>query len=260
MLQYNYRTFHVHTQLNALDMEIIELLFDLSINSAYQIVRDEARQNLYFLLSQYPYSAQALVSKLTQLLKRTNDEKNKFTTEQLEGCLLLLNGNSQQNSFLIKQSWSVIGKVWPLLFKCKHLEKESTHALVDSLYVNTNENFVSFDNTTRLGADAIIHAFILNPALADTYADEAVRLQSFNMSLNEDKKVISKLMSRLVAITNDPKIVWKNQKISAFSLIYLLNACQIHADLLNVECVKLFVDMLVHESVSFREVINIFFF
>lgn len=236
-------------------MKIIDVLSNLSINSAYDIVRKEARTNLYLILSQYPYSTLTLVSKLNKYLEKNNNEKTKLNKDQIEGCLLLLNGNSKQSSFLLKQNWDVVAQIWPALFKWKFFEKENTSRILDAIYERTNDTYESFDNNTKINPSAIINAFLICPLLATTYRDDRdeLRLQIFNKNLASDKKNILNVMQSLISIANDEKMVLKNQRISLFSIIYLLNPCRIHPELLTAECVKLFVDSLVHENVTFRQ-------
>lgn len=49
-LQYLYRCFHLHMSLSDLDFKAINILTNLSINSQYEIVREEARTHLFELL------------------------------------------------------------------------------------------------------------------------------------------------------------------------------------------------------------------
>ena len=73
-LQYNYRSFHIHTQFNELDRTIAEFLFKLSINSNYEIIRREARENMYAIFGQFPYSALTCCSALVSLLEQNQNE------------------------------------------------------------------------------------------------------------------------------------------------------------------------------------------
>ena len=146
MLQYNYRSFHIHTRLNELDRRIIEVLIQLAVDSFYEVVRTEARQNLFFTLAQYPCSALAIVQRLADILRKSNDEDGRdsspegsLSKEQFEGCLLLLNGSAQHASFLVKQDWRVIVTLWPALFNCHYLENENVQHILDGVYANTSE-------------------------------------------------------------------------------------------------------------------------
>lgn len=256
MLQYNYRSFHIHTKLNDLDVKMIDILVRLSIDSFYEIVRNEARTNLFFLLGQYPYSALHIVPKLVHMLRKTNDEKesSKLTKEQLEGCLLLLNGNGMHASLLVKQNWKVIGKIWPSLFRSKHFDKEKIQKLVENIYSSTNENYESFDNQTRISSRTIDLAFKMSPSLIESYHSNEVRLKHFFENCNEETKIISSITKSLINIVNDSNIMWKNQEISLFSLIYILNPAVRNPKLLTSEFVQIFVDSLVHENINFRRV------
>ena len=94
-LQYKFRTFHIHTTLNELDLKIIEVLFKLSTNSNYAMVRKDAQSQLFSIVSHYPYSSLLLVPKLVTLLEKCDEslpEENRLTHDQLKGCLYLLKG------------------------------------------------------------------------------------------------------------------------------------------------------------------------
>jgi hypothetical protein len=70
MLQYQYRTFYIHTRLNQLDVRIIDLLYRLSTNSSYATVRKDSQTQLFSLLSHYSYSNLIIVPKIIEMLKR----------------------------------------------------------------------------------------------------------------------------------------------------------------------------------------------
>ena len=72
LLQYQFRTFHIHTKLNELDVRIIELLFRMATDSIYAVVRKDAQTQLFTLMSQYPYSNLIIVPKIVEMLGRTN--------------------------------------------------------------------------------------------------------------------------------------------------------------------------------------------
>jgi len=256
-LHYTYRSFHIHTQLNQQDLLITEFLSDLAINSAFEIVRKEARDSLYSIFSQYPYSGLTLLPVLIKQLERNNGEKTRLTKDQLEGVLLLLNGNSQASSFLLKQSWSVAGQIWPVLFRLRHFEKETDLTrLLDAIYEKTNNTYESFDNSTRLSSKAVINAFLMCPSLASAYKDapDDLRLKAFMANTLVDRKAITSIQASLIASAGDTKLAIKNQRISLFSLIYLFGPFRSSPDLLTADCVRLFVDCLVHENVMFRQI------
>ena len=240
--------------LNDLDFKVINILVNLAINSFYEIVRQEARIHLFELLAQYPYSAMTILPKIIKFLNKTHSDK-KFSKEQLEGCLLLLKGNNIQTSMLIKQNWFILSKLWPALFKCKFFEKDTVQKLLDKIYFNTNLNFNSFDNKVILGQDLLQSALNLSPSCKELFSDEKSRLKVFNQKASYEGQLISKLMDELINIARDPNIMWKNQEISLFTLIFLLNSCQTNKKLLTEECVESFVDSLVHENINFRKVI-----
>ena len=232
----------------------------MSVNSLYEIVRNEARENLYSILSQYPYSSLTLMPRIIKYLVKNNNEKNKLTKDQLEGCLLLINGNSQQHSFLLKQNWDVVRELWPALYKCKNFEKENSSQLLDSIYEKVNETYESFDNNVKLSSKAYISALLFNPKLSSEYStnnkeeDDARRLQKYNAIKESDRASISSVMHSLISISSDRTIVVKNQRVSLFSLIYLLNPSERHPELLSIDCVNLFLDALIHENINFRQV------
>lgn len=246
--------------MNEQDRTVIEFLTYVSINSLYEVVRTEVRANLYSLLSQYPYSSLLLVPKIIKYLEKNNNEKTRLTKDQLEGCLLLINGSSQQPSFLLKQDWTVMRELWPTLYKCKNFEKENSSQLLDSIYEKVNETYESFNNSVKLNSKVIINTLLFNPTLATEYgtddgeADEYLRLKRYNANKEIDRANIASIMQSLISISSDRMIVLKNQRVSLFSLLYLLNPAEAYPELLTNECVNLFVDALVHENVNFRQI------
>jgi hypothetical protein len=61
-------------------------------------------------------------------------------------------------------------------------------------------------------------------------------------------------MLKLIKITQESQLLWKNQATSLGSILFLLNSCKTHKQLLTIECVNLFVDSLVHENINVRRI------
>ena len=246
----------MHTSLNDLDLKVINILTKLSVNSFYEIVRTEARTQLFDLMAQYPYSGLIIVPNIVKFLNRnTGDRKSKdFNEEQLEGVLLLLKGNSMQTSLLVKQNWLALSKLWPALYKCKYFEKESIVKILNKIYFSTNENFNSFDNRVLLSEKVVEAALSLSPETYNAFSNEEIRLKVFHQKCYSENQLIENLFEDLLNIATDSSVRWKNQEISLFSLIFLLNSCEQKKSLLTTDCIKIFVDSLVHENKNFRRV------
>lgn len=251
MLQYEFRCFHLHISLIDLDFKVINSLSNLAINSSYQIVRDEARTQLFELLGQFQYSTLTILPNIIKFLNKTHTDK-KFTKEQLEGCLLLLKGNTLQTSMLIKQNWFILGKLWPSLFKCKYFEHELISKLLDKIYFNANLSFNSFNNQIKLGDTCVSLAYELSSL--ETYASDDLRLKLFNQRCQFENQIICKLMDDLINIVNDSSATLKSKEISLFSLIFLLDSCQKNSKLLTSDCVETFLKCLIHEHKNLRRI------
>jgi len=180
------------------------------------------------------------------------NKSQNITEEQLEGCLLLLKGDQFQQSLLLKQNWSSIGKLWSALFKCKFFDKKIIKHLLDQIYFSTNENFNTFDNTALLSENCVKLAYEILPQFDQEHGD---RLDSYKKLCDTDERAIKALMHDLIDISRDASVVWKNQEICLFSMIFLFNSCVKNKRLLTSDCVELFVESLIHENVNFREVI-----
>jgi len=180
------------------------------------------------------------------------NQSQNITEEQLEGCLLLLKGDQFQQSLLLKQNWSSIGKLWSALFKCKFFDKKIIKHLLDQIYFSTNENFNTFDNTVLLSENCVKLACEILPQFDQEHND---RLESYKKLCDTDQRAIKALMNDLIDISRDSGVVWKNQEISLFSIIFLFNSCVKNKHLLTSDCVELFVESLTHENVNFREVV-----
>ena len=99
MLQYKFRTFHLHTQVNSLDLKVFDVLLNLSVNSIYAVVRKDAQSQLFSIISHFPYLTFLVVPKLVEMLNKSDEklpESQRLTHDQLKGCLYLLKGNSMQ--------------------------------------------------------------------------------------------------------------------------------------------------------------------
>ncbi len=184
------------------------------------------------------------------------NQAQSITEEQLEGCLLLLKGDQFQQSLLLKQNWSSIGKLWSALFRCKFFDKKIIKHLLDQIYSNTNENFNTFDNTVMLSENCVEVASKMFPQFNQENDD---RLNSYKKLCDTDQRAVKALMNDLIEISRDSGVVWKNQEISLFSIIFLLNSCVKNNHLLSFDCVELFVESLIHENVNFREVCCLLF-
>lgn len=223
----------------------------------YEIVRQQARIHLFELLAQFPYSAMTILPNIIKFLTKAHTDK-KYTSQQLEGCLLLLKGNNIQTSMLVKQNWYILAKLWPVLFKCRFFNNESIHKLLDRIYFNANLNFNSFDNQTLLSSNLLTLVADLWPdlRLEAIFSNESARLKSYHQKRAYENQLIAKLMNDLVDVATDPHAMWKNQEISLFTLIFLFNSCERTNSLLTSDCVEVFVNSLVHENFSYRKVRN----
>ena len=258
MLQYKFRSFHLHTTLNELDMRVFEVLFNLSTNSIYAVVRKEAQTQLFSIMSHFPYSTLIIVPKLVELLNRSDESlavEVRLTHDQLKGCLYLLRGNSMQESLMIKQNWHVISAIWPALFKCQYFEKPSVQDLLDKIYVKTNKDFDSFENRIQFNEQVLSRAYELNSASLKIYGgDSEKRLARFKDTCRVETEMIATLMGQLIRIARESQLLWKNQATCFGSILFLLNSCEFESSLLTVECIQLFVDSLVHENINIRKV------
>jgi proteasome activator subunit 4 len=253
MLQYKFRSFHVHTVLNEVDLKVIEMLFKLSIDSIYSNVRKDSQTQLFSILSHFPYSSLLIVPKIVNLLKKA--EKNELTHDQLKGCLYLVRGNGMQETMTIKQNWEVISALWPILFKFQQFEKPSVQALLDKIYLKTNKDYDSFDNRIKLSDDLVDNGYQMNSVLTVEYSkNDGKRLKRFRERLEKDNSIISSLMNEMTKIASDSQLLWKNQPTIFGSVLFLLNACEIEKSLLTVECVQLYVDSLINENINVRRV------
>jgi proteasome activator subunit 4 len=258
LLQYQFRTFHIHTKLNTLDLRIIDILFKLSTDSLYAVVRKDAQTQLFTVMSQYPYSNLIIVPKIVEMLNRSNlldTDSNKLTHDQLKGCLYLLRGNNIQDSLMIKQNWNVIGIIWPAFLKCQDFEKPSIQALLDKIYFKANKDYDSFDNRIELTQKCLSLVYEFSPELKLKYeSNENLRRRIFIERVTIENFLIEKFMSDLVIIAREPKLLWKNQVIRYVAFLFILNSCVLEKRLLTPECVQLFVDSLVHENITVRKI------
>lgn len=254
MLQYQYRTFYIHTRLNELDIRVIETLFKLSVDSSYATVRKDAQSQLFSFLSHYPHSNLIIVPKVVDMLTRCNlKDETKLSHDQLKGCLYIISGNNYLDSLMIKQNWSVLNQLWPVLLRCQSYEKPSVQALLDKIYVRLDKDFDSFENRIQLDNKCVQMAFDFSEKTKQLY-DNQKRLEIFLRNKQDETQQIADLMKNLISIARESTLSWKNQSTSFGSLMYLFFSCQNDKQLLTSECVELFVDSLIHENIHIRKV------
>ena len=248
-LQYMYRHFHIHSILNEVDFRVINLLVKLSIDSVYAVVRKECQTQLFSILSHFPYSSLLVVPKIASMLNKSSEKE--ITHDQLKGCLYLLRGNSVQESIMIKPNWKVLGIIWPAIFKCQHYEKPSIQTLLDKINFKTNKEFDSFDNRVEFSANAVDSAYELDDSLR---AQSETRLVTFKRRSANDNAIIASVISKLVKISRESQLLWKNQATSFGTIMYLISSCENEKSLLTEECVQLIIDSLVSENIKVRRV------
>ncbi|RNA03229.1 proteasome activator complex subunit 4B-like [Brachionus plicatilis] len=254
VLQYQYRTFYIHTRLNELDIRVIDTLFKLSVDSVYASVRKDAQSQLFSFLSHYPHSNLVIVPKVVAMLNKcnTNDE-SKLTHDQLKGCLYIISGNNYLDSLMIKQNWSVLNQLWPVLLRCQSYEKPSVQALLDKIYVRLDKDFDSFENRVQLDNGTVQLAFELSEKTKLSF-DNHKRLDGFVANSKQETQLVANLMDNLISIARESTLSWKNQSTSYGSLMYLLFSCQNDNQLMKPECIELFVDSLIHENIHIRKI------
>jgi proteasome activator subunit 4 len=253
MLQYQYRSFHIHTQLNELDLRIINTLFKLSTDSLYVIVRLDAQNQLFTLMSQYPYSNLTIVSTIVQMLNRCsfNQEKAKaLAHNQLKGCLYIL-----ENSLITEQNWDVISEIWPALLQCQDFDRSSTQLMLYNIYNKGYMGLNSFDNRVKLSENVLSLIYEHSDELNLKYSkNEGLRLQKYAERVIKENSLIENCMSKLVKIASESQLVWTNQFYRYAAFLFLLNSCKLEKRLLTSDCVHLFVDSLVNENISVRSI------
>ena len=221
MLQYQYRTFYIHTRLNQLDVRIISLLYRLSTDSSYATVRKDSQTQLFSLLSHYSYSYLIIVPKIIEMLKRCDStDGTKLSHDQLKGVLYLLSGNNYQDSLMIKQNWKVLSEVWPVLLRCQNYDKPSIQTLLDKIYLKLDKDFDSFENRIRLDDKTVKLAFEFCDETRARF-DNSKRLDQFNIKSKQDSQYVSDLMEILIKIARESTLSWKNQSTSFGSILYL---------------------------------------
>lgn len=260
MLQYQYRTFYLHTRLNDLDVRVIQVLFNLATNSIYAVVRRDAQNQLFSMLAHYPYSTSMIVPGLVELLRAHNDETDAEAKsarhDQLKGGLYLLLGNSVQDSLMIKQNWSILSVLWPQVFRCQSFEKPSIQTLLEKIHAKTDKDFDSFDNRIRFGDELVrFAAEKLAPELGIGTATEPRRLERFEQRCRAETEMIAQLFEQLLKIAKQQsQLHWKNQANSFHAVLFLLHNCVRNRALLSVELVQLFVDSLLSDNACVRKV------
>jgi proteasome activator subunit 4 len=156
---------------------------------------------------------------------------------------------------MIKQNWSVIGTIWPAFLKCQDFEKPSIQTLLDKMYFKANKDYDSFDNRIKLSDEVVKSLYDMSPELKGKYENnESERTRIFYAQCLEENKLIEKLMSDLVRIASESKLVWKNQVIRYVAFLFCLNSCVSEKRLLTADCMQLFVDSLVHENITVRKI------
>jgi hypothetical protein len=244
-------------------VRIIELLFQMSTDSNYAIVRKDAQGQLFSLLAHYPYSSLLLGPKIVNILDKSrmldsketpSDDTQVHDHDQLKGCLYLLSGNSVNESLMVKQNWRILNTVWPSLFRCQQFEKPTIQTLLDRIYYKANKDFDSFDNRVRLTDSVLARAYDLNPSLKARFTSEVDRLKRFDEKCQIETGFITNLMSELISISKESQLLWKNQSISLGSLSLLFNTCRVQKSILTVESVQLLVDSLISENIHVRKV------
>lgn len=246
MVKYKSRSLGLYTQMNETDLNIIDTLFKLSIDSSYSSVRERAQKYLFVMFSHYSYSSRVIVPKLIDLLKR----KTKITHDQLKGCLYLIIGDSNGKSLSIKEDWQILSQLWPLLFKLQQFQKPSIQYLLDTIHLNICDNFESFDNRIKLNQSLLSLACEINSDL-NKLSDET-RLEWFNKRCQNENKAISNLMNVLIRLADDLSI---NQPDLIYNLVgMMLNSCTYDKSLLTEKCVDFYVDSLINTDLQVREV------
>jgi proteasome activator subunit 4 len=257
MLQYQYRSFHIHTQLNSLDVRIINTLFKLSTESMYALVRLDSQNQLFTVMSQYPYSNLIVIPSIVSILNKCsvleNDNNNKLMQNRLKGCLYVL-----ENSLIIEQNWHVISAIWPPLLKCQDFEKPSIQTLLFNIYQKGYMGLNSFDNRVQISDNALKCIYADSNEIKLKYGGNGeatkLRLKHFHARTSFENDLIEKTMKELIKIANETQLVWRNQFYRYAAFLFFLDSCKLENRLLTAECVQLFVDALVSENINVRTI------
>lgn len=219
----------------------------------YALVRLDSQNQLFTVMSQYPYSNLTVVSPIVNILSQCNTllkNDDKMMQCRLKGCLYIL-----ENSLIIEQNWDVISAVWPALLKCHDFEKQSIQNLLYSIYQKGYMGLNSFDNRVKLSDKALKYIYDGISDIKLRYeTNTLLRLKHFHERNRFENDIIEKTMKELIKIANESQLVWRNQFYRYAAFLFLLNSCKSENKLLSTECVQLFVDALVNENISVRTI------
>jgi hypothetical protein len=128
--------------------------------------------------------------------------------------------------------------------------------LLEKIYLKLNKNFDSFDNLTKLSDAAYKAAIKLSPSIASKYlnTNDDDRLNFFYHRAKQDILIIKALMKDLIDISIEAQSSWRNQAASYASILFLLNSCEKDSSILSLDCVKLYLDSLIHDNIKVRKV------
>jgi len=107
--------------------QVILKLFELSIYR-YSSVRYLAQKYLFSILQSNLRSYEIIIDRIIQIL----DSSNNIDHDQIKGCLYVLLGDDSF-SLIIKSSWQTKEKLWPLIARMSHANKQSTTNLYERI-------------------------------------------------------------------------------------------------------------------------------
>ncbi|CAF1508051.1 unnamed protein product [Didymodactylos carnosus] len=227
--------------LSEIDKQIVLKLFELSINR-YGEVRSNAQGYLFSMLKRYLFSYQVILDRILELLKSTEETDH----DTIKGCLYVLLGNS---SFFMptKHSWPMIEKLWPSLAQVT-VKKPTTQRLIDCILETIGglyDTQAIIEDTNEESTKAAEK--IWRPM----FREELKRRDEIRQERNDSNiRAYTNLMENLSSLLAGDQLTWRQQEM-AMSFMEILLQRRVP---LPLSCVKIMIDLLVHDNVELRKI------
>ncbi|CAB3398985.1 unnamed protein product [Caenorhabditis bovis] len=237
--------------------DILKMLLRVA-TSSYSQNRAKAQNILLGKLREHPYSYKYIVDDILYYL----NPDNQVTHEQLKGALhLLIDGKKQ--AVCLRMEFEQQSRIWPALVGVRHSEKPSIIFLLESAQNLIVDNYESYRMKYDWPEACVVAAKNLltaaeessplsDPQILKQPSDELLeKYKNHSLERFEKCKVkYHRLIDKLYDLAIDPNLHWRPIDMAHSMLSMLVR----RDELLPNKVIKMYVRLLVHDSVKTRRI------
>lgn len=225
-----------------------ELMLDMIklSTSRYSVVRSAAQAKLFKLFNTYPFAYRTVIDDISHLLTLEPNENH----EAFKGALYLLATN-RRHRLILRNDWTVVGKLWLSLLKCQMSEKLSILKLMESIVNGIDTEFQTIatevdvsDKVALAGSELMVNKTTLPENYLQMGRDNLERRNAAN------RQKYLEIVNSIIDYVENNKLHWRFEILASTMINDLVHPVTFYPP----RVTKMYVGGLINDSAQQREI------